>query len=286
MSTSTTAAPVRRSAARAAGTELLLVALLYVGYSFARTLASHDRAAALARAIDLQRLEDRLGLADEHWWNAQAAAHAVLGVPADFWYASAHYVVTFATLLWLYRRGHDVYVPARRALTVATLVALAFYLTMPTAPPRTVDGFVDVMAQHADLGWWDTAASAPKGLGGLTDELAAFPSMHAGWALWVALVVWRSTPSRLWRAAGVLYAATTALVVVATGNHWVLDVVAGEAVVALAWLATTAPRERRTLPPTSATNGGVVRHTPSPDWTNRAAVITPAPLEMKGTSTT
>lgn len=275
---------VRRPPVRAAGRELLVVAVLYVGYSTARALGTHDRATALRRAADLQRFEGRLHLGDERWLNAQAAAHAALGVPFDFWYASAHYVVTAVTLLWLYRRGRDVYLPARRALTTATLVALAFYLTLPTAPPRMLHGFTDVMARHADVGWWGTAASAPKGLGGLTDELAAFPSMHAGWALWVALAVWSTTRSRLLRVAGVLYAATTALVVVATANHWVIDVLAGQLIVVLAWLATTAPRDRRVDGSASAANGGVAHHIPSQHWTGGVGVHAPALLEKKGTT--
>lgn len=275
---------MRRPPVRAAARELLVVAVLYVGYSAARALGSHDRAAALRRAIDLQRLEDRMYLGDERWLNAQAAAHAALGVPFDFWYASAHYVVTVVALLWLYRRGRDVYLPARRALTTATLVALAFYLTLPTAPPRMLGGFTDVMARHADAGWWGTAASAPKGLGGLTDELAAFPSMHAGWALWVALAVWSTTRSRLLRTTGVLYAATTALVVIATANHWVIDVLAGQLIVVLAWLATSAPRERRIDASASAANGGVVRHIPSPHWTDGVGVDASILLEKKGTT--
>jgi hypothetical protein len=219
--------------------ELGIIALLYVFYSAARTFADANIAKALTRATDLERIEHSLHLPGEQWLNRLVTVHGWLGLVADYWYASLHYLVTAGVLLWLYRRGRHVYVPARRALTIATLVALAFYLTMPTAPPRMMSGFTDVMALHANSGWWGADASAPKGLGGLTNELAAFPSMHAGWALWVAIALWRATRSRIVRTLGVLYALGTGIVVIATANHWLVDVVIGQAIVILAWVFVT-----------------------------------------------
>jgi membrane-associated phospholipid phosphatase len=98
-------------------------------------------------------------------------------------------------------------------------------------------GYHDIMSLHSADGWWSTDASAPKGMGGLTNELAAFPSLHAGWALWVALVVRRSTRNYWARGLAWVHAVTTAVVVVGTGNHWILDVVLGWALVIVAmWL--------------------------------------------------
>lgn len=224
--------------------ELAIVAVLYVGYSAARTLASHDVARALTRAVRLQRGERLLHLRGEHWLNHLAVAHGWLGLAVDYWYATLHYIVTVVVLIWLYRRGRAVYVAARRALVLATVVALGFYIAMPTAPPRIVAGFTDVMALHSGAGWWGADASAPKGLGGLTDELAAFPSMHAGWALWVALSIWAASRSRVLRTLGALYALGTALVVIATANHWVIDVIVGQAIVGLSWCAVGPGRSK------------------------------------------
>ena len=74
-------------------------------------------------------------------------------------------------------------------------------------------------------------------MGQLTNELAAFPSLHAGWALWVALVVRRSTRNYWARGLAWSHAAITAIVVIGTGNHWILDVAVGWALVIVAmWL--------------------------------------------------
>lgn len=223
----------RRRGAR----EIALIGALYLFYCVTRTFAEDDLGPAQDRALDLHHLERVLQLNWEHAINDWFVAHAWAAVPACYWYAAAHYVVTLVVLVWLYRRGPAHYTPARWALVVASLIALACYLLLPTAPPRMTGGYVDVLSLHSGAGWWGAEASAPKGMGGLTNQLAAFPSLHAGWALWVALVVRRNS-SNLWlRGLAWVYAVTTALVVVGTGNHWILDVLVGWALVILAmWL--------------------------------------------------
>ena len=217
--------------------EIALIGALYLFYCVTRTFAEDDLGPAQDRALDLHHLERVLQLNWEHAINDWFVAHAWAAVPACYWYAAAHYVVTLVVLVWLYRRGPAHYTPARWALVVASLIALACYLLLPTAPPRMTGGYVDVLSLHSGAGWWGAEASAPKGMGNLTNQLAAFPSLHAGWALWVALVVRRNS-SNLWlRGLAWVYAVTTALVVVGTGNHWILDVLVGWALVILAmWL--------------------------------------------------
>ncbi len=107
-------------------------------------------------------------------------------------------------------------------------------MLIPTAPPRLMpaERYVDVLAETARYGWWGTHASAPAGLGNMTNERAAMPSLHVGWTVWVAWALWPHT-RLVGRVLGCLYVLGTAFVVVATGNHWILDAVMGAAVVAL-----------------------------------------------------
>ncbi len=215
--------------------EVCLILGLYVGYCLTRLIASDAAAPARQRAHQLKSFEGWFGLDFELSLNDVFARHEFVGVFGSYWYATTHYLITGFVLIWLYRRGHDSYSPARRALVAATLIALAFYLLAPTAPPRLVGGYVDVLEQFSWAGWWGGDASAPRGLGGTTNQLAAFPSLHAGWAVWVALVAHRyaERPGTLLLAW--LYAATTTTVIIGTGNHWVLDAVIGWAVVLGPW---------------------------------------------------
>ena len=217
--------------------EILLIGGLYIFYCITRTFADGDLGPAQDRAGDLLSLEKVLHLDWEQSVNNWFVTHAWAAVPADYWYAAAHYIVTLFVLVWLYRKGAEHYAPARWALVVSCLIALACYLLLPTAPPRMLTGYHDIMSLHSADGWWSTDASAPKGMGGLTNALAAFPRLHAGWALWVALVVRRATRNYWARGLAWVHAVTTAVVVVGTGNHWILDVVLGWALVIVAmWL--------------------------------------------------
>jgi hypothetical protein len=211
--------------------EVALIAGLYVLYSASRLLASDDASDALHRAHELVRFERYVGLDWEHPINRFFVEHDTVGLLGSYWYSTAHYIVTLVVLVWLYLRHRDQYVPLRRALVVATVLALGLYLLLPTAPPRFMDGFVDVLNLHSDQGWWGADASAPRGLGHLTNELAAFPSLHAGWSLWVAIAIHEVSRSRVLRTLGWSHAVITAAVIVGTANHWTLDVIVGWLVV-------------------------------------------------------
>ncbi|MGN6250987.1 MAG: phosphatase PAP2 family protein [Marmoricola sp.] len=212
-------------------TEVVLIGTLYVLYCASRTLADGALGPARAHAADVLHVETLAGIAWEASLNHWFVVSHLLALAGSYWYATMHYLVTAVVLVWLWTQGPATYRPARTALIVATLLALVAYLLLPTAPPRLVGGYVDVLSLTSGDGWWGADASAPKGLGGLTNELAAFPSLHAGWALWVAVVLRHHTRSRVLWALGAAYALTTALVIVGTGNHWILDAVVGWLVV-------------------------------------------------------
>ena len=132
---------------------------------------------ALERSLHLE-IEAPVNAAVPRW---QPAA-----VLASYWYATLHYLVTPAVLAWAYRRGSDRYRRLREALLVATVLGLIGFVLLPTAPPRMLPGFVDTLGRTSAYGWWGGDASAPRGLGGLTNQFAAMPSLHVGWSVWVA----------------------------------------------------------------------------------------------------
>lgn len=225
--------------------ELTFLGVLYVAYSASRLLASNDFAPARGRALDILSFEKAWRFDIESWLNDKFVQHDWLGLFGSYWYATTHYIATAVVLVWIYRRSASEYVTARRALVFATIMGLSFYLVMPTAPPRLISGmYVDVLNLHSAAGWWGADASAPKGLGGMTNELAAFPSLHAGWALWVAIVLIRANVHRIVQAIGVTYAAIMTIVIIGTGNHWVLDAVVGWLVVLAAFGAVIAWERR------------------------------------------
>ena len=217
--------------------EVALISLIYLVYTFSRLLASNDFGLALHRARAILRFEKTVGLDWESWLNDVFIDHSWLGLLGSYWYSTAHYVVTLVVLAWLWRRSRTDYVMLRSALVVATVLGLVMYLLLPTAPPRFVEGYVDVLSLHSAEGWWGGDASAPRGLGHLTNELAAFPSLHAGWSLWVALAIYQVTRSRWLRLLGWTHAVVTAVVIVGTANHWLVDAIVGWLVVLVGCVA-------------------------------------------------
>lgn len=217
-------------------TELPLIAVVYALYSGVRLLVRGDVGDAVRHGADILHCEQLVHLDPERWFNRLLTKHAFLGVPADFAYASLHYLVTPAVLVWLWRRHPTHYRIARTWLVISTLIGLAGFTLLPTAPPRLLPGgygFVDTMARYGSYGWWGGDASAPRGMGSLTNQYAAMPSLHVGWALWCGLILFRL--GRHWpvRVLGAVYPVVTVLVVLGTANHYLMDTVAGVVVMGI-----------------------------------------------------
>jgi len=212
------------------------VAAAYGLYSVTRMLMPHRTGAALERGAELLGLEKAWHFAPEVALNAAVSSHHALAIIFDYHYATLHYIVTPAVLIWMIVSHPGEYRHARRILVVVTIIGLVGFWLAPVAPPRMLDtdGFVDTMAKFAGYGWWSTDASAPRGLGGLTNEFAAMPSLHVGWAIWCGWQLYHFGRHRWTQLAGIIYPLSTVIVVMATANHFFLDVVGGALVLVLA----------------------------------------------------
>ena len=220
------------------GRELALLVILYIGYSAARLAADADHGSAMANARNLLHVEAALHIEVERWANSVVTGIPWLALASSYWYSRLHYVVAPGVLLWVYHQRSQRYRRVRNALVIGSAVGIAGFVLLPMAPPRMLPGYVDTLAATSGQGWWGSNASAPRGLGGLTNELAAMPSLHVGWALWCTWVVYLCCARRSVRLVALAYTAGTTLVVVVTANHYVLDVLAGGAVIALGFAVT------------------------------------------------
>lgn len=257
--------------------ELVLLAVLYLGYSMGRAWVASEPAAAVERGRQLLHWEQLMGLDFEPVLNQAVTAVVPVAVLSCLIYATLHYVLTPAALMWMFRRRPLEYGRARSSLVLATAAGLIVFALAPVAPPRLLPGgdFIDTMAHYASYGWWSDAGSAVRGMQGLTNEYAALPSLHMGWAVWVALVVWRATTSRRLRALAVAYPLLISAVVIVTGNHYLVDVAAGAVLMlasdALVTLASQALQRRRAAVAAAALTQ------PGPAVGQAAAVSHPVP---------
>jgi hypothetical protein len=139
----------------------------------------------------------------------------------NVFYVVANIVITIGWLVRLLVRSDPDYPVVRRAVVGSTLVAQAVFLVIPTAPPRSLDHIVDSMLEHSGVdldGRW---------ISRLYNPLAAIPSLHMAFAVVTAASAIGHVGRPELQAAFAAYPPTVAVIVIATGNHYVADVVTG-----------------------------------------------------------
>lgn len=188
------------------------------------------QALACDRAYDILAVERALKIDVEHALNRIAVGTEWFAVFSNYFYALAHFTVTIGVLVWLYRRHPLQYRPMRTALYVTNTVALLGYWLYALAPPRFMpdEGYVDTVRV---FGTWGSYASGD--LSHASNQFAAMPSMHVGWALWSGLAVFWLTRRTWLRWAGIAYPVVVLVVIMATANHFILDAVGGALALAL-----------------------------------------------------
>ncbi|MGK5534181.1 phosphatase PAP2 family protein [Streptomyces sp. URMC 129] len=206
--------------------ELLLIALSYGIYSLIRNAAPTRIEQAQQHARWIWDLQDSLGLAFERSVNHAAAGVTWLIVSMNYYYATLHFVVTIAVLVWLFRSHPGRYGAIRTVLFATTAVALVGYYFYPLAPPRLMEGmdFIDTARVHHT---WGSLSAEGTTLASVSNQYAAMPSMHIGWSLWCGVTVAVLAAPWWLKLLGALYPAVTLLVIVATANHFWLDAVGG-----------------------------------------------------------
>jgi hypothetical protein len=221
--------------------ELVAVGLLYLFYESTRNLTKSGAGTAYQHAltlIDWQRtlginieLEIQQHLIDDRW----------VIIASNYFYGAGYVLSTLGALVWLYRRRPDHYSFWRNTLAIGTLLGLVGFRFFPLMPPRLLDvhlggplyGFVDTLKQFPTLWSFDNSAMEK-----VSNQYAAMPSLHCGWAMWVAAATVGLVRTKLMRVVVLLLPVVTTFVVVVTANHYFLDAVGGAAIMATAYLAS------------------------------------------------
>jgi PAP2 superfamily len=235
-----------RFSAAALVREAALISFAILLYFGIRNLTVGSEGEAIANAERLIALEHDLGISWEHALQDATVSRDALVTVANWVYIFGHWPVILGVgaILYRFRRTH--YYLLRNAMFASGLIGFLFFALFPVAPPRLLDlGMVDTVTERSDA----YRALQPPGL---TNQYAAFPSLHVGWNILVAIVVVLAATGIVIRTAALLLPAAMALAVVVTANHFVIDVLAGGAVV-LIGLAVAILVQRRqaasTLPP-------------------------------------
>ncbi len=207
----------------------------YFSYLAVRSLADRNPARAFVNGFRVIGLEQRL---TSHFFEQTAQRIAdssnFLITAAAWTYWNSEFTVIGLALLWVYLRRHEWFARFRNTVLLANMFGLVGYVLVPTAPPWMFPyyGFVDGV-NHA------------SGFGALANPYAAMPSLHAADALIVGIFLFRASRGRWSKAVWALWPAWVWFCVLATANHFWLDVVAGIAVALLSLLIVSRIERRR-----------------------------------------
>jgi PAP2 superfamily len=186
------------------------------------------RLQAAKNAERVVALERRLGIHVEPKLQELLLPHRRLLGVLNVAYVVSNAALTVGWLMRLYARRHPEFHSFRRAAVITTLVCQPIFYFFPCAPPRSLDHFVDTIA---DVSGFDLDSGA---VAQLYDPLAAMPSIHVAYAVVTSAGIVGASESAALRALAPAYPPLVAAVVFVTANHYVLDAVAGVAVAGVA----------------------------------------------------
>jgi PAP2 superfamily len=150
----------------------------------------------------------------------------------NIFYLTSHFVLTGVFFVWLYFRSREGFRSFRNGFLIATAISLVIHWEFPTAPPRVANiGIVDTLRQLSDID-----IGSPLTGSAFTNPVAAVPSLHAGWALAIGVGLWLYGRSLFARVLAVAYPLVVTVTIIVTGNHFIFDAIAGDAVMGLGFL--------------------------------------------------
>ncbi len=205
------------------GYQLLIWFGFLAAYQVARGVADRDPTRAFANGWRVIDVEQRLAGLGELTLQGWTQSSRVLETLVSWTYWNSEFTVIGLALLWVYFRRNSAFLRFRNTILLANVLGLIGYVFLPTAPPRlfTSMGFTDTLSQFGGL-------NHGSGLVELaSNPYAAMPSLHAADALIVGVILASVVRHPVWKAVWLLWPAWVWFAVMATGNHFWLDVLAG-----------------------------------------------------------
>lgn len=169
----------------------------------------------------------------EHLWHGGAGLRwwdwLSLGVYTTHFFFS----LTLAAALWIF--AHRRFPRYMAKICLLSLIGLATYALFPAVPPwmaadqghlPPVTRVIGVVWSHVHVFSFNTLfESGAK----YSNDVAAMPSLHAGFAMLVSLTLWKLVPRRVWflRIPLAIYPLMMGFALVYGAEHYVADILAG-----------------------------------------------------------
>jgi hypothetical protein len=227
-----------------------LFLLAYLVYSIGRWITVGDLDVAKANADWIMDAERTIGVATESTVQQALDGTWMLWV-LNHLYLAAQLIVLPGALFFLYKKSRPLYERLRNTIVATWLLSIPIYAAFPVAPPRLADvGLVDTITKQT--GFALDFALDSKLTTSFYNELAAVPSLHVGFAVAVGIALAAAVSNRGLKVLLLMWGPIIGLAVVATGNHFVFDIVAGVIVSAAGYgVGTLAARSKGSRATTS-----------------------------------
>jgi membrane-associated phospholipid phosphatase len=214
------------------GLQFLIWFGFLLAYQIARGVADRDPARAFANGWKVIDLEQRLTGLGELTFQGWTQSSHVLEAAVSWTYWNSEFTVIGLALLWVYLRRNEAFLRFRNTILIANVLGLVGYVLLPTAPPRffTSIGYIDTVEQFGGM-------NHGSGLVELAaNPYAAMPSLHAADALIVGVILASVVRRPIFRVIWLIWPLWVWFAVMATGNHFWLDVLAGIVLASLTML--------------------------------------------------
>ncbi len=215
--------------------EVVLIGVAYVAYQLVRGIVEGGRVdAAFGNARALIEFERSLGFFWEVQLQGLILSNAFLIDFFNWIYIWGHLPVIAAVAVWIFLFKREAFARYRNTLLISGAIGLVFFMTLPMAPPRMLAeaGFIDTITLYDQV---YHALQHPA----FVNQYAAMPSLHLGWNLLIGIALFESTKNTWVRVLAVLLPVSMLASIILTGNHYILDAVAGVGVaLAALWLAS------------------------------------------------
>lgn len=123
--------------------------------------------------------------------------------------------------LYLYRRSRPIYSQLRSTIIATWVISIPVFALFPVAPPRVAEpGVFDSVSRDSPV-----ALSGHSTL--FYNPFAAVPSLHVGFAFALSIASVAALRNPIAKVTGALWAPVVVISVIATGNHYVVHIVAG-----------------------------------------------------------
>tara|TARA_B100000929_G_C15411661_1_gene388173 strand:+ start:160 stop:873 length:714 start_codon:yes stop_codon:yes gene_type:complete len=209
---------------RAALNEIALYVGAYIFYFVTRDLVHSDAwAEGLINGEKVMLLQRDLGFLWEPGWQSWALENVRPLVVAMNWvYIVTYWPVILLTAFILFLKNRRDYNFYRTVVLVNLTVAVVTFMIFPVASPFSIPG-VELSDSIQEFG---PRFYGSEGMSSYYNISAAMPSLHFSWTVILGVLFWRSFPGRR-RMMGLLYPVLTFFAITLTGNHFILDAIAG-----------------------------------------------------------